>query len=636
MNTGQQVEIKKLNRAYFVGLLLVLLFIFPLAISPVLFNGTGIYDWEHIHQRFAAVYLTYFKFQQFPGNNIWIGGGIPLLQSYSGYGLTGLATLLTGPVTGTYLSVLIYYVLGYVGAIKLASLFTEQTIIKLFFALYTVFGNALAWHLTVGHVLFSNILLLPYILYYLLKYRENFSGAKAGLFCGVAFLDNAAFTSHYFLLIVGIFIVYLAFKGREKWGLAALFSAQFLAVYIALIFFRIYLILPSFGDFSVVLDSRPTGTNFGAIDFLKFSIVPYLQLDSFASSSHYCRGIWENANYISITAFLTIIYVAIKRSYIYLAPIAFLFIAFSNNSGLLDAHYYFKQLPTFSSLTCTARIRLLSPYAIGLALVIIFSGRGVVSPINRKINRKLISSLKKMESLMLITISKICQVLKLKLTFISSSLLAIKNKRVLPSVSKSNILTLLMLIILAEVYIASTAAFIQSHKYERSSNYKWNEDFQNYKNLPASVGTLYEATLSNIGIINSTDSHISSLRVGVGKEEPRYIYEYTQNNIPIRPTYWSPNIIIFETKDLENCIQTNIPIGNLWSINGMDLYADKRSVEVDKLICAYPDDSGRVELKWHIRNAERGIIINIFLIIVAFVLLFYSHTKYKKSKSIIG
>ena len=183
-----------------------------------------------------------------------------------------------------------------------------------------------------------------------------------------------------------------------------------------------------------------------------------------------------------------------------------------------------------------------------------------------------------------------------------------------------------------EVYIASTAAFIHSHKYERASTFHWNSNFQNYFDLPENVETTFEATMSNIGVLNSSDSNLPKSRIAIGSEDELYISEFTQNKKLIEPTYWSPNLIIFQTDDLNNCIQTRIPAGNLWSINGMDLYRSDRSVEFEKLICAYPDDNGRVEIRWQVRDSKIGIQGNSIFIVLSISLLLFSHFVYYKKR----
>ena len=209
MSTADALNLGKWNKKYIYGFLTLIVFVAPLLISPNIFNGIGILDWDTALQRYAAIYLTYVEFHQYPGNNIWIGGGTPLSQIYPGYGIYAAATLIAGPSLGIYFGVFFYYVMGFVGAIKLAKLYSSRISIQVFFALYTVFGNALAWHLSVGHLIFANILLLPYILYFTLSIKKNYSGAKAGVLCGICFLDGFAYTNQYILLIVGAIILFL-------------------------------------------------------------------------------------------------------------------------------------------------------------------------------------------------------------------------------------------------------------------------------------------------------------------------------------------------------------------------------------------------------------------------------------------
>jgi len=70
-----------------IGFYWIMVFLIPLVWMPIILNGVGVFDWDHVLQRYAAIYQSYHYYDQFPGNNIWAGGGLPLFQTYSGYGL---------------------------------------------------------------------------------------------------------------------------------------------------------------------------------------------------------------------------------------------------------------------------------------------------------------------------------------------------------------------------------------------------------------------------------------------------------------------------------------------------------------------------------------------------------------------
>lgn len=120
MSTVDALNLGKWNKKYIYGFLTLIVFVAPLLISPTIFNGIGILDWDTALQRYAAIYLTYVEFHQYPGNNIWIGGGTPLSQIYPGYGVYAAATLIAGPSLGIYFGVFFYYFVGVIGTIELA------------------------------------------------------------------------------------------------------------------------------------------------------------------------------------------------------------------------------------------------------------------------------------------------------------------------------------------------------------------------------------------------------------------------------------------------------------------------------------------------------------------------------------
>ena len=171
------------------GIVCLLIYLLPITLYPLVLSGTGIFDWDTGLQRNTALYLSYMKYSQIPGNNPWIGGGIPLSPTVPVYGLNAFYTLLYGPASGMLASVVTYFVLGYWGALKFIGNWTQDRHLQVFFALYFVFGNALAWHLTAGHTVFLPILLLPILLHYTINYQKYLSGFKVGFIFGVSFLD---------------------------------------------------------------------------------------------------------------------------------------------------------------------------------------------------------------------------------------------------------------------------------------------------------------------------------------------------------------------------------------------------------------------------------------------------------------
>jgi hypothetical protein len=556
----------------FAGIVCLMMYLMPITLYPLILNGVGIFDWDTGLQRNTALYLSYVKFNQIPGNNPWIGGGIPLSPTVPVYGLNALNTLLFGPAPGLLASVATYFALGYWGALKFIGYWTKDRYLQTFFALYFVFGNALAWHLAVGHTVFLPILLLPLLLYYTINYNKDLNGFKVGLIFGISILDSIIYVNQYIAVTLATLALYLLVKNncnREQW---LNFFLQAMLTFLSVTLYRLFTIIPTFGDYPRLTQSV---TRYEPADFLRFIITPFANIDRFVTTGM-CSGVWENANYVGLIATLIIGYVGFRYRRIYLVPFLLLIFIYSNGNNLLDFNYYLKQIPTFSSHGCTARLRLFTPLIFGFTLVNIF------------IDQKLLA--------------KAPWLVHLKLP--------------------------VLMLTLVELFIVSSIALNQSHTYRepKATNQlvqqpPWRQDFVSYMSLPSMAKTLGQATAQNIGVLTAQDSNLPAERVSLGKESEGYIAEFTHNGKPITPLLWSPNLIIFQNVGAEDCVHTNIPIGNYWRINGEDIYRNEKIVNFKKLICANANADGIVRLEWKTRGASMAILANIMIAIITIIYL---------------
>jgi len=196
----------------FIGIVCLVIYLLPITLYPLVINGIGIFDWDTGLQRNTALYLSYMKFSQIPGNNPWIGGGIPLSPIVPVYGLNAFYTLLFGPASGLFVSVATYFVVGYWGALKFIGNWAKDRYLQTGFALYFVFGNALAWHLAVGHTVFLPILLLPLLIHYTIYYQKYLSGLKVGVIFGISVLDSIIYVNQYIAIALAILTLCLLIK----------------------------------------------------------------------------------------------------------------------------------------------------------------------------------------------------------------------------------------------------------------------------------------------------------------------------------------------------------------------------------------------------------------------------------------
>jgi hypothetical protein len=551
----------------FVGIIFLIIYLLPITLYPLVLHGTGIFDWDTSLQRNTALYLSYLKFGQIPGNNPWIGGGVPLSPTVPVYGLNALYTMLFGPAPGLLASVATYFALGYWGALKLIGYWTKDRYLQTFFALYFVFGNALAWHLAVGHTVFLPILLLPSLLYYTINYQQYLSGFKVGFIFGISVLDSIIYVNQYIALTLAIAALYLLIKHNRNKASGLAFCLQVILTFLSVTFYRLFTIIPTFGDYPRLTQSV---TSYEFTDFLRFLIMPFANIERFVTTGM-CSGVWENANYIGVTAFIIIGYVGVIYRRVYLVPFLLLALIYSNDNSFWDFNYYLKHIPTFSSHGCTARLRLFTPLLFGFTLVSIF----------------------------------IDQKLHVRAPWIIYSKLPILG------------LTLI------EIFMVSSIALFQSHTYRQPQGANqlveapgWGAEFVNYTNLPPKLNSIGQATAANIGVLRSQDSYLPAERVSVGKDSEGYVAEFTHQGKPISPLIWSPNLIVFQNVSAGDCVHTNIPIGSYWRVNGVDLYKNEKIIDFKKLICANADSDGIVRLEWKTRGAPMAILVNILIAII--------------------
>jgi hypothetical protein len=578
-----------MNLNKLLGFLWLMVFLIPLVWLPILFNGSGVYDWDHVLQRYAAIYQTHFKYDQLPGNNIWAGGGMPLGQTVSGYGLFTALTMFTGPYIGIHLGVAIYYTLGYFGSLKLASVFTKDIPGQVYFSLYFVFGNAISYHLSVGHIGFSNIFTLPYILYLAINYQNYYSGILCGLLFGLANLDGLTYTNQYIAIVLMVFLIWRFIADINSPAKIISFTIFLALGFLSVTASKLITIYPLWKDFPRMISGV---TNYAWTDWIRFSFLPYTGLDNVNVGSNLCSGKWENGNYLGLSALILLLLAVFnrKKPNILIPVLLILVCSYSNDTNWYSFNYYLKMLPSFASHLCTTRLRMLSPIVVGLVILLAYKNERTINFFGYKI---------------------------------------LKNK--------------VLLFVVFEIFTASSLNLIDSHNYDKEkSPIIWSSEFRSYSKLPVAVSDLYSATMSNIGVTSETESYIA---YSPGKDSAlskvlSRSAEFTQGEAQIIPTYWSPNKIVFITKDLDNCISTKIHISNLWNINGVNIYQNKRVYESSELICEFPDQAGRLELEYKLPSTSFGIPINlVIMLITLFILIIVRRLKneeFKIKKTVAG
>ncbi|MSR16151.1 MAG: hypothetical protein EXR86_16725, partial [Gammaproteobacteria bacterium] len=160
----------------------------------------GIGDWGCNTARLEAIRATVVEFGQWPGNNPWISGGLPLLgnPTLSLFSIPGVLSLFVGAHWGNQLAILLLIYIGWAGSWLLSGLWWKETWLRAVFSFYIIANPALIHHLTGGHLAFPNFYFLPAAFYFFLRWSDDpWSGLKAGAILGLAFLHSLAYMVQY-------------------------------------------------------------------------------------------------------------------------------------------------------------------------------------------------------------------------------------------------------------------------------------------------------------------------------------------------------------------------------------------------------------------------------------------------------
>jgi hypothetical protein len=159
-------------------------------------------------------------------------------------------------------------------------------------------------------------------------------------------------------------------------------------------------------------------------------------------------------------------------------------------------------------------------------------------------------------------------------------------------------------------------------------------EFLNYRNLPIKLddkkilNSVSSATLSNIGIISSSDSNLPNNGISIGKESSNYLAEFTQDGKIVNPIMWSPNRIIL--KSIGNgCINTNILASNHWKVNSSFLYSNYKVLDFKETMCVYGDKNGYIDIIWEHKNFYFKLLISILSALALIFILRWSNTAYE-------
>ena len=575
-----------------------------LIMLPLWFSGEGaiIGDENIMFQRYEAFYQTVVQYSQWPGLNPWNAGGQPL-AGYPNvfiFSIKSILVLLFGTRLGIGISIVLYILIGYMGSRLLASIFWKNEVIKNIFALLVVFNLPLFFHLSAGHIVFYVYYLFPLMLYYFLRSSDDgWSGVKAGVIFGLAFLDTPVYVLQYFSVVMVLvyfwFVMKANFYGRKmlyRWLI--LFTLVVLTI-ISYQVIAIYQVSNEFPRLSNLI------FHYSWLDVFRSYFYPFTEIEKVfitppgVSGGSCSQSTHEISAYLGVIGF-TLVIVSLKNGIKWWhSIILLLFIAGLGNDSVFSPMYWLQKLPSFSSHLCFSRVRMIThlflPFAITGGLWVLWSK----------------FHLKKYGKIIIIVIG-----ISLILERLIIGFMIIKD---------------------THISLESADPFYSTHlKYVNKDSHFINVDV-----IPP-----FEATKLNIGILRGGgDSHLPMNNIDldgysgpIGKNEEGYISEFHQNGQKIEPDYWSPNKIEFSRLDPKIPLVLNMNPSSAWHSNGIQLYPNYKIVEANKEFSAMPNKDGRILLSYEFPGRKLGLAVTmLFFVITIVIVAYFRRSDFKLQKN---
>ncbi len=545
-------------------------------------------------QRFEAIRKTVVEFGQWPGNNPWNAGGQPIEGTPGRFiiSLIGLLTVLFGAKTGLGISLIIFNAIGYFGSLKLAKLFCNKTYFKHIFAILIVTNSAVLFHFSAGHFIFLNYYLIPIIFYYFFRFnKDKWSGLKTGILVGIAFNENPTYLVQFLMLILSSIGTFYFFKSSSEIKKKIIFwIITFIPSFGMIISFHLITLLYTIGDFprtNSQIFLYPIETILKSFFYPYIDIVKVFSDPAGVSGGSCTLSSHENAMYIGILSIPFIIasfYKGIRWWHI----VSFILILCSiGNNSILLPMYWIQKIPTYDSLGCFNRIRMITSIFISICVV---DGMNFLYNQFRE------------------------KIIKIKVSLIKNPI----------SIKKSSLLLILIISVVTERVFIGYLIIQDTHKdysevenfYSFYKKYPDNKDFINLK-----IISPYEGTLNNIGILRGGgDSHLpmdygknsEGIYPGtIGFDEIGYIGEFSQNKKLIKADYWSPNLIKFSKLNPNVPLTVNMNRSKFWYANGKKLFPNDRIIEVKKKFLALPDKEGNLILSYVYPGKKIGVVLTI-------------------------
>lgn len=539
----------------------------------------GILDWGYFLQGYEALRRSLLVYHQWPGNNAWTCGGMPL-EANPQFGVLSLQTLLAlafGTDLGVRLSVPVLTGVAAWGGWRMATLYWRDPIIHWGVALYTLANVGLACHLTVGHLSFLVLCFFPHLFYYALRMREDpWAGLKAGCLLALTVNDSPGYVLLFGLPILAVLVFAACLRlpaGQRRRGARwIVLATAWLAALAAYRLCTVYLFVHDFPRIAEYRWHFPVGTLLNHLFVPRTDILKIWTMTIPWGGYRFVNGL-EMAGYVGWAA-LALALIGLRRgvNWVHLG-IILLFWAMQGNDRWFDPAYWFQKLPGYESLRGYVRIRLFLIFFMGLASA---RGMGCVAEWAKNLPS---------HGLLL----RLC-------------------------------LWGVMALWVGEPLVVSHLMLRQSQTLVATMPFVPESEFMNVRTLPAPFPGLlvrgifieppYEAIKRNQGWIEpgyGEPNVPGPLKYLLAREDADYVGEYVQNGRSVRPVVWSPNLLRFKGLAPGEPLWLNSTTGRCWYSNGCCLFPQQRVVETGERFLAWPDPRGELEIEYRTPGHAEGL-----------------------------
>lgn len=388
----QERMLRKMMHKNKIVALLIFFIISLIFVYPIFQNikNWGIHDWDQHLMYNGVPKQTILKFNQFPLWNPYYCGGNAMLANPQSSFLNPLfiSVLIFGEVLGLKLLILFYLVIGLFGMFLLSRKLGISMISSYLSSFVFMLSGLYAMHLSVGHTVWVQMALIPYVfLFYLKSLKQIKYIFLSSLFMAFIFLSGGVYPLFFIALFLVFYSILMTVKGWKK--LRLVYLKNILMIFLLFILFSSIKLIPTIeftNEHSFVKKDIQDSDFKKIFDALTFRDVE-LRMDYMYDYSINGHGvIWGWHEYHAYIGFIPLILFLLgsvllfrKEWPLILIAIIFFFIAWGNNS-IINIWEVLRQLPFMSDLHGPSRF--LTVFVFSSSLIIgkftsIFENKGI-------------------------------------------------------------------------------------------------------------------------------------------------------------------------------------------------------------------------------------------------------------------